>query len=124
MVYLGLLDLSNLDLTTEEQNIIDSFNNIKCFKPQKDIEIYNLFINVPLESVLLYALGVDCDIALKFLNKLLNVRIETTGKDLISLGFVQGKIFKDIFECLIEQKIISPEMSKEDEIALVKKRFL
>lgn len=124
MVYLGLFDLSNFELTLDEQNIIESFHKIKTFKPTTDIEAYKLFSDIPLESILLYAITVDTQIALNYLKKLSKIKIETTGADLIELGFLQGKIFKEILNYITEQKIANPNLTKEQELQLVKEKFL
>ncbi len=117
LVWLGLFDLSNLELTGEEQKIIDSIPNVK---PKNDFETYKLFNNLPLETVLLYALSIDYDIAINYLDRLKNIKIKTTGKDLKQLGIPNGKIYKEIFDFLLEEKIKNPQT---DEIKLVKEKY-
>jgi len=124
LVYAGLFNLEKLELNTEEQEIINSYNSIKNEFPRNDFEIYKLFSNLPLESILLYAISVDKNIATRFLDFLSEIKLETSGEDLIKLGFKQGKIFKHIFEKTLEYKINNPYITKSDEIEFIKENFL
>lgn len=123
MVYLGGYDLSNFDLTNEEQAIIDGYIKIKQVKPITDYEIYQLFKNIPLESLLLYAVTVNDFVVKKFLNGLKDIKINIDGSDLIELGFTQGEIFKQILDSVLKQKIINPNMTKEEQINWVISNF-
>jgi tRNA nucleotidyltransferase (CCA-adding enzyme) len=67
LVYLGAFDLSNLDLTKEENGIILAYQNIKNIVPQSDFEIYKLFKDLPLESLLLYAIYSNHDVVIKYI---------------------------------------------------------
>lgn len=109
IVYLGLFDLSNLELTGEEKEII---NSIPKTLPQTDFEAYKMFYRIPLESILLYALSVDYDCAINYLDNLQHIKIELTGDDLKKLGIPQGKIYKDIFDKLLEEKIKNPKINE------------
>jgi poly(A) polymerase/tRNA nucleotidyltransferase (CCA-adding enzyme) len=124
MVYLGLFDLSNFELTTEENDIINGYKKIKDQTPKNDIETYNLFSKVPIESVLIYAISVNTAIVTNYLDNLANIKIDINGNDLIALGFKQGRIFNEIFEHIRAEKIKNPSLTKEDEIKIVKEKFL
>lgn len=124
MIYLGLFDLSNFELTTEENDIINGYKKIKDQTPKNDIEAYNLFSKVPIESVLIYAVSVNTDIATNYLDNLANIKINISGNNLITLGFKQGRIFNEIFEYIRAEKIKNPSLTKEDEIKIVKEKFL
>ncbi len=124
MVYLGLFNLSNFELNKEELDIINNYNNIKKSKPLTDVEIYKLFKNIPLESVVLYAITVDYDTAMEYLSKLAKIKIEINGYDLKQLGIPQGKIYKEIFDSILKEKIANPDWNKNDEIEFVKKHYL
>lgn len=123
MVYLGLFDLSNFELTSEESDIINGYRKINNQTPKNDIETYNLFSQVPLESILLYAATVNSDSVINYLENLANIKININGNDLIKLGFKQGKIFNDIFEYIRAEKIKNPSLTKDDEIKIVKEEF-
>lgn len=123
LIYLGIFDLSNFELTKTEANIISSYNSIKNNRPKSDFEIYKMFENVPKEAVLLYAAYVNSEVALKYLRELSLLKIEISGLDLKNMGYLQGKIYKEIFDYLIEQKISGNLLNKEDEIKAIKDRF-
>lgn len=124
MVYLGIFDLSNFELNKDESEIVENYKNIKDIKPVIDIEIYKLFKNIPLESVLLYSITIDYDIAMKYLSKLSKIKIEINGNDLKQIGIPQGKIYKEIFDSVLDEKIKDQTLSKADEIEFVKKHYL
>lgn len=55
----------------------------------------------------------------EFLTAGRNVKPQLTGKDLISMGFKEGPIFKRIFDELIRRKYLGELRSKEEEIRFV-----
>ena len=124
MTYLGLFDLNNFELNNEEKRIVENFKEIQNSIPQNDLEIYKLFREKPLESILLYASSVDFNIANRYLDVLQNVQIETSGNDLKNIGIEPSKIYKEIFDYILEQKIINPKISKSEELLLIKEKFL
>ena len=83
-----------------------------------------MFSCVPFESVLLYAANVDYELAEHYLRNLANIRLSITGDDLKSLGVLPGKKYKEIFDFLLEERIKGQALTKEDELALVKERYL
>ncbi len=109
LVYLGLFDLSNLELTGEEKEIIES---VPKTIPQTDFEAYKMFCGLPLESILLYALSIDYDCAINYLDNLQQIKITITGEDLKGLGIPQGKIYKEIFDKILEAKIKNPKINE------------
>lgn len=124
LTYLGLFNLENLELNSNEKEIIDKYNLIKNVLPKNDIEICELFNDIPKESIILYAISVDYEVACRYLENLSGIKIQITGADLIELGIPKGKIYKEIFKYLYDEKILNPNITKSDEINLVKKRFL
>ena len=124
IIFLGQFDLSNFELTHQERNIVEEFKKIKHITPDNDYEIYKLFANKPVESVILYAAFINEEIALRYLEKLSKIEITTKGVDLERLGIKQGKIYQEIFEILLKIKLENTEITKEDELNIVKARFL
>lgn len=124
MVYLGLFDLSNFDLNKQEQEILNDYKIAKSSRPKSNIEIYKLFNGKSIESILLYAVTIDTEIALKYLDTLANTKIEINGEDLKRLGISQGSIYKEIFEDIINEKINNPSLTKEEELKLVAEKYL
>ena len=118
LVYIGVLkDLSRIPLTKIEQKIID---DIPQKEPKNDFEIYKMFENLNIESILLYAILKNEKIALHYLDNLHHIKIQTTGKDLQELGFKPSPKYQEIFDEILKQKLVNPNMTKKDEIFLVK----
>lgn len=124
MVFLGLFNLSNFELTKDEQAIIDSYNKIKSIIPNNDYENYKLFKNLPLESIIMYASTVDYNVATRFLRELAEIKLEINGNDLEKIGIKQGEIYKEIFDAVLKEKFINKNMTKDDEINFVKKNII
>lgn len=123
LVYIGAYNLSNFELTSEEKFVVETFNSIKNVTPKSDYEIYKLFKQKPMETILLYTLIINYEIGIKYLEKLSTIKIDVTGDDLRDLGVPQGKIYKEIFDFL-EEQIINESLTKEEQIHLVKGKFL
>ena len=68
-------------------------------------------------------MSINYEIGITYLEKLSSVKIEVTGDDLKALGFSQGKIYKEIFDFL-EECVITKHLTKEEQINLVKGKFL
>ena len=118
LVYCGLLpDLSNLELTKQEAKIISDFRAIGDLK--NDFEIYKAFENLSTESILLYGISKDINSAKKYLDKLKNIKIETTGDDLLKMGIKPSPKYQEIFDKILMAKLENPEMTKEDELKLI-----
>lgn len=124
MVFLSLFDLDNFELTSEEKFIKISYDSIRNFYSNDDYEIYKIFNDIPLESVLAYAVSVDNKIAMKYLEKLKDIKISITSYDLIDMKIPQGKIYQEIFDFLLEKKIQNPDLTLEEEKFLIKRFFL
>ena len=124
LVYAGLYNLSRLELTKTEQEIIDNFNLIKNIKPESEYDIYSLFKNCPVESILMYAFAVDFAVVKIFFKSLKNIRLELTGDDIRELGIQPGEIYREIFDYLYEQKIKGLLCDKEDEINAIRGKYL
>lgn len=106
IVYLGLFDLSKLELTKNEREIIESIDS-------KDYK------NMPVESILLQVLKTGDTKGLDYLRH--PVKVKITGEDLKKLGIKEGKVYKEIFDYVFEEKIKKPDL---DEIELVKRKFV
>ncbi len=121
LVYAGVLqDLSRLELTRQERKILDDFVFIQNTPMNSDFEIYKAFQNVETETVLLYAILRDEKIARRYLDNLRNIKIQTTGDDLLNLGLKPSPKYKEILDKILAAKLQTPEMSKKDELELVR----
>lgn len=119
LVYVGILgDLSRLPLTGNEQKILDDFNAIGSL--HNDFEIYKAFEKVQPETILLYAILKDKYSAVKYLENLRNIKIQINGNDLVQLGLKPSKKFSEIFDYVLRKKLENPNLTKEDELKLVR----
>lgn len=119
LVYIGCIgDLSRLPLTKNEQKILDDFNATGELK--NDFEIYKAFEKVSTETILLYLILKNKFAAKRYLETLSKIKIEISGEDLLKLGLKPSKKFSEIFDYVLLKKLENPELSKEDEINIVR----
>ena len=120
LVYIGLLpDLSNIEFTKTERKIIEDAKQTGELK--SDFEIYKTFNNLQTESILLYGIQKDLYIAKRYLDTLQNIKISITGEDLLALGIKPSPKYQEIFDEVLKVKLHNPNMTKEDELKVVKK---
>lgn len=124
LVYLGMFNLEKFDLTADEAEIINSYNHIKEQKVSTEYEAYKLFYGMPIESVMLYGLSEDYEVAYNYLKALRYIKIQTTGVDLKKLGIPEGKKYKEIFDYLLEEKLKNKNLTSDDELDLVRAKFV
>jgi tRNA nucleotidyltransferase (CCA-adding enzyme) len=55
--------------------------------------------------------------------KLKGTKIQLRGRDLVSMGFKPGPIFREIFEHLLEARLNNLVKTKEDELKFVRDKF-
>lgn len=119
LVYVGLLpDLSNIELTKPERKIIDNAKILGELK--SDFEVYKAFDGLAVESILLYGITHNLDTAKRYLDKLRHIKISVTGEDLLSLGIQPSPKYQEIFDEVLKAKLENPNMTKEDELEIVK----
>ena len=126
LIYVATLeDLSNLEstLTKEELRIINDYTVIKNQLPKNDFETYKLFNNCKIETVLLYAILQNKEIAEKYLDNLINIKIDITGDDLLALGVIPSAKIKDCFDFILDNKIKDSSLTRNQELDLAKKFF-
>ena len=126
LIYVGTIyDIKNLEstLTKNEKKIIDDFLNIQHNKPKNDYDIYKLFENVHIETILLYAIRTNIEIARHYLDNLRNIKISITGKELQNLGYSPSKKYGECFEYILKEKIKNNNMTLDDEIKLANSFF-
>lgn len=85
-----------------------------------DFEIYEFFKKFNEVQLALYYFKTNDDKAKKYLN-LKDIKIFTNGKDLLNLGFKEGKFIGIILNNILKEKILNPKLfnSKEDEIKFI-----
>jgi hypothetical protein len=121
LVYMGLFDLSELDLTSCEKTIV---NSIPTTIPYTDFEIYKMFKGLPIETILLYGLKFDYKVVLRYINELMNIEISVNGNDLKSLGLKEGKVYQEIFDYVTEKKLSNPNSDKTMEIEWIRGKYI
>lgn len=123
LVYLGWMDLSMIPLTKREKKIINDYHSIKNVRSDNDFTIYNIFKNCETESILLYAINIDENTAIKYLDKLSKIKISITGENLQEIGIKPSIKYSKCFEYILKEKLKNPNMTKSDEITLAKEFF-
>jgi tRNA nucleotidyltransferase (CCA-adding enzyme) len=58
-----------------------------------------------------------------YFTRLKQTTIQTTGKDLLTMGLKPGPLFKEIFDRLLGARLNDIVKTKDDELAFVKKHF-
>jgi len=105
------------------KSIINKSNLIKAAKTR--FEIYELLEGYFTESVLIVLTCTDDPVIEEKINlfetELKDIKIYTTGKDLIEAGLIPGPVFGEIFRELLQAKVDGKISSKEDEEEYVKK---
>ena len=126
LIYLGTLpDITRLLPTFErdELRIVESFWAIRNENPQDDFEIYKMFKGKPIEAVLIYGITVNPTIAAIYLDKLRKIKIRTTGKALLALGYPPSNKFSQCFDFILREKLKKPNLTRDEELELAKKFF-
>ena len=123
LIYVGTLpEIKNLEptLTKDEKKIIDDFMNIKNSEPKDDYDIYKLFENVRIETVLMYAIMKNAEIAQRYLDNLKDIKISISGQDLQKMGIEPSKKYGECFDYVLKEKLKNPNIIHQDEINLAK----
>ncbi len=119
LIYVGTLeDLSNLELTKEEQCILKNYNYVKDKDLKTDFDIYKAFENCPVESVLLYGILVNDTISTKYLDLLKQIKISINGESLKKLGIKPSEKYQECFDFILKEKLNNPQISTQEEIKL------
>ena len=113
---------SKLNLSSEENKIINQVNEL--LNSQSDIDndekIYRRYHNIEVMSLALYYLISGDKNVIEFWINLKDIKILTTGLDLINLGYTPSKYFSKIFDMILSEKIQGKIKTKEEEIDFVK----
>lgn len=126
LIYIGTLnDLSNLapTFTKEEKKILEDFGQIRNKVFTNEFDIYQTFHNMQIETVILYGITNNIEIAELYINKLKDIKISISGKDLQKLGIKPSGKYKKCFDSIIKTKIKIPEITHFEELDIAKKFF-
>lgn len=127
-IYLGIIiknedyDKLPFDFTAYEKKTYSDI--IKIFETTIDTsdnyQIYKLFKDKNVEAILVYYLKTNNNNnVIEYLDKLKDIKLSITGKDLIKLGIKEGKVFKTIFDEVLKEKLSNPKIKKEKELQIV-----
>lgn len=126
IIYAGLFEgVEKLPLTKTEKNIVENFKNFKenIQKFEKnDFEIYKAFKTSNLESIIMLA-TINPEIITKYLDNLAKINLKITGEDLRKLGIKPSPKYQQCFDFVLEKKLKSPSINKNEELLLAKQFF-
>lgn len=99
-------------------------NKIEKLNFKNKLEICHIFSKFTLKELMYYFYQTDDENILAFL-KIKDIKLLIKGKDLIKLGFSQGKIIGEILDKILMEKFENPEFfkTKEDEIKKVEEFY-
>ncbi len=113
-----------LNLTAFDKRVIKEVREL-LKKKEKNFKgkyaIYNTFNKLSDFAICAYYVISDNPAVTKFLDALREIKVILTGRDLIELGIVPSPRFNKIFDKVLKEKLNGKLVTKEDEIAFVKK---
>ncbi|MGN0018816.1 MAG: hypothetical protein ACI37S_07235 [Candidatus Gastranaerophilaceae bacterium] len=121
LIYLCGFDLSNLPLTKFEAKVLDNYNKISGINLESDIDIYNAFKNIDIETVLMYGITKNTEIAKRYLDKLRKIKISISGKDLIAMGYEPSEKISECLNHVMQSKLENPSLNQVQELDIAKK---
>ena len=100
-------------------------NDVKKVNCKNLLEIYKTFSKFSLLDLVYYFYKTKDENAVKYF-KIKDISLFINGQDLINMGFKQGKIFSEILDSLMSQKLENPSEFKDrkNELEWVRKKFL
>jgi tRNA nucleotidyltransferase/poly(A) polymerase len=113
-----------LNLTVREKNIILDFQKILLEKSSfnDNYSLYKYFKNKDYIVAILYGIFFNLKKAKKFF-RIKNIKNETTGYDLQKAGIPQGKVYSDIQQAILKEKLNNKLVGKSEEIKFAKKFY-
>ena len=126
LIYVGTIrDIEFLKptLTKDEMNIIKDFEQAECQQINSDFDIYKTFEHCRPESILLYAILKNKNIAEKYLDILMHIKIKLSGQDIANLNIPPSKEYQDCFDFILKKKIQKNNLTYEQELELAKEFF-
>lgn len=100
----------------------------RLLKISDESDVYFIFKDLSVEAIIFYMAKFNDDSIRKFVSRyfkeMINIKPKINGDDLISLGLKPSAIFSKIFETIIRGYIKGEIKNRDDEIELVKKKFL
>lgn len=112
------------NLTVRDKKIIKNLHDFMKNKPilEDNFSIFEYFKNKDYLSAVFYGIFIDEKIAKKYF-KIKNTKIETTGFDLKTAGFSEGKIFSEIQNAILKEKLNNGLKNKQEEFEFIQKHY-
>lgn len=123
IVYVAGINLSNIELTRQEQKFLNDFVNLKDENLDSDFKIYKIFSQLSPESIAMYGVWVSEEPIVRYL-KIKDIKVLINGNDLKAMGIPPSKKYIEIFDKVLDAKLKNPSMGKDDELELVRKLFV
>lgn len=101
---------------TDKNTLLKGDLNLKS----TNYEIYKFFEKKSIEAVLIYYLLTKRKEPLVYLEKLMNIRVELKGEELMELGITEGKLIGKMLDEILKRKLAGTIITKTDEINFVK----
>lgn len=114
-------NMPDFDFDNQEKKIIEGVDIL--FETEDEKHLYKSLSKISTESVIVYAFLKNDNKIFKKLQKLSEIKIYTTGDDLISMGFKPSSLFKEIFDRILDEKLKSYLKTKEEEENFIKSNF-
>ena len=121
LIYIALVDTEKLELNKTETKIVEDYNRLLNTNLNNDYDIVKAFKNCEIEAMLLYEITKKDGKALKYLDKLSEIKPEINGNDLKQIGLPPRDKYAKIFDYILQEKLKNPELTKMDELELAQK---
>ena len=116
-----------VSMISARQELRQALKEVSRLKDKKHYSLYRILSPVTPE-VLLYGMAKTRSEKIKksistFFTKLKGTKVFLHGRDLITMDYKPGPLFKEIFDSILEAKLDGNVSTREDEIEFVKERF-
>lgn len=121
LIYVALVDTEKLDLNKIESKIVDDYQKLLNINLDSDYNIVKAFETCETESLILYEITKKDNKAIKYLDKLNEIKPEINGNDLKQIGLPPSEKYAKIFDYILQEKLKNPDLTKVEELELAEK---
>lgn len=118
LCYLGWLDLSRFELTKEEKKVLSDYAVLRDMQEEDDFTVYKTCKKSDIRAIILWIMMSGKEVGLRYLRELQYIKLETTGDDLVALGFA-GKQIGELLDKILIGKLKQPQLTKSEELMLI-----
>jgi len=123
---IGMVNLDSRRMISQRKNINTTLDNLYKLSGN-NYQLYTLLSPYDTESLLYLMAKANSEktkrLISSYFTKLKGTKIQLKGKDLSTMGFQPGPIFKEIFDRLLEARLNNLIETKEDEVKFVEDTF-